>query len=281
MIPSPADLTYFIAVADLLNLSRAAERLGISQPSLTLAMRRLESAVGTPLLTRHKRGVSLTKAGRQLLAHTRHLMQQWDIVKAETLASMNEIQGEFTLGCHPSVALYSLPKFLPDLLATHPKLMIHLRHDLSRKITEQVINLSVDIGIAVNPVQHPDLIIKKLADDKITLWHGKSKHKTAGSTVLIYAPNLIQTQVILKKLKKQGMAFTRHITTSSLEVVAELTQAGCGIGILPGNIAASYELAALPKAPAYSDEICLLYHDQHRNVKAIQVITDAVKKAFK
>ncbi len=136
MIPSPSDLSYFLAVADLLNLSRAAERLGISQPSLTLAMRRIEETVGTPILIRHKRGVSLTKAGKQLLTHTRHIMQHWDCVKSATLASVNEIQGTFTLGCHPSVAICMAPLFLPDLLEKNPKLEINLKHDMSRKITE-------------------------------------------------------------------------------------------------------------------------------------------------
>lgn len=281
MIPSPADLTYFIAVAELLNLSRAAERLNISQPSLTLAMRRLEESVGTPLLIRHKRGVTLTKAGKQLQTYARHLMQQWEMVKTETLASVHEIQGSFTFGCHPSVALYSLSRFLPTLMAEHPKLNIKLKHDLSRHITEQVINLSVDIGIVVNPARHADLVIKKLANDKITLWQSKRHAKPiTPETILIYDPDLLQTQVILKKLKKQGMEFDRVLPTSSLEVIADLTEAGNGVGILPANIAELHHLTAVAKAPFYDDDICLIYHGQNREVKALQVIAGAVKKAF-
>src|SRR4029079_13501420 len=153
MIPSSTDLTYFIEVASLLNLSRAAETLGISQPSLTLAMQRLEASVGTSILIRQKRGVTLTKAGKQLLAHARSLLEQWDSIKSAALASTYEVQGCFTLGCHPSVALYSLPHFLPGLLKKYPNLEIQLHHDSSRKITEKVINLSIDIGIVINPVK--------------------------------------------------------------------------------------------------------------------------------
>jgi DNA-binding transcriptional LysR family regulator len=281
MMPSPADLTYFIAVAELQNLSRAAERLNISQPSLTLAMRRLEDSMGTPLLIRHKRGVSLTKAGKQLQTYARHLLQQWEMVKTETLASVHDVQGSFTIGCHPSVALYSLPRFLPKLMAEHPKLNIKLKHDLSRHITEQVINLSVDIGIVVNPARHADLVIKKIANDKITLW--QSKHRAGPitpDTILICDPELVQTQVILKKLKKQGIEFNRVMPTSSLEVIADLTEAGNGIGILPGNIAKLHQVTAVAKAPFYDDDICLIYHGQNRDVKALQVIADAIKKAF-
>jgi LysR family transcriptional regulator, cell division regulator len=284
MIPSPADLTYFIEVANLSNLSRASESLGISQPSLTLAMRRLESAVGATLLVRHKRGVSLTKAGKQLLGHARHLLQQWDVIKSETLASINEIQGSFTIGCHTSIALRSLPYFLGDLLEKHPGLEIKFQHHLSRKITEQVINLKIDMGIVVNPTKHPDLVIKHLSDDKVTLWRGMGKRKiqdlTSGEAVLLCDPELIQTQSILKSLKKQNIYYRRIIPSDNLEVIGELTKAGCGIGILPGNVAKPRKLTAIAKAPYYQDEICLLYRGENRHVKAIQIITDAIKKVF-
>lgn len=286
MIPSPSDLSYFIEVANLLNLSRAAESLGISQPSLTLAMRRLEEAVGTTILVRHKRGVSLTKAGKQLLAHTRQLLQNWENIKSETLASIEEIQGFFTIGCHTSVALYTLPRFLANLMETHPKLEINLKHDISRKITEQVINLTIDIGIVINPVKHPDLIIKSLNHDKTQLWYSRdiqnrNQHLHTGDAILICDPDLTQTQTILKQLKKQKMNFSRLIATNNLEVIADLTQSGCGIGILPATVAASRNLMEVPNAPFYEDELCVLYRGENRDVKAIQVITHAIKSAFK
>lgn len=67
MIPSVAELTYFLEVSNSLNLSRASERLGISQPSLSLAIKRLEQTIGTSLFLRHKHGVSLTQAGKQAI----------------------------------------------------------------------------------------------------------------------------------------------------------------------------------------------------------------------
>jgi DNA-binding transcriptional LysR family regulator len=285
MIPSPTDLSYFLAVAESQNLSRAAERLGISQPSLTLAMRRIEEAVGTNLLIRHKRGVTLTKAGKQLLTHTRHIMQHWDSIKSETLASVTEVQGSFTIGCHPSVALCLLPKFLADLLDKNPRLDINLKHDsMSRRITEQVINMSIDIAIVVNPVRHADLIIKKLTDDKISLWQGRTDREIqnlqSGRALLICDPDLLQTQDILKKLKKKGMNFARVLPTNNLELIADLTASGCGIGILPGNIAMPRKLVRIPGAPFFEDEICLLYHGENRDVKALQVIVAAIKAAF-
>src|SRR5690348_9278165 len=98
MMPSSHDLTYFLEAAASLNFSRAAERLGITQPSLTLAIQRLENSVGAPLFFRSKKGVTLTQPGKQLMLHARELLQQWELVKGQVLASASEVQGCFTLG---------------------------------------------------------------------------------------------------------------------------------------------------------------------------------------
>lgn len=285
MIPSPTDLSYFVEVANLLNLSRAAECLSISQPSLTLAMQRLEKSIGTPLFTRHKHGVSLTRAGKQLLNHVRVLKEHWDTIRAEALSSINAIQGTFRLGCHTSVALCTFPHFLGDLLEQYPKLDIQLKHDTSRKITEQVINLGIDVGIVVNPVKHPDLIIKKLSGVKISLWECPNKTRKiqdlySNQTVLIGDPDLTQTQTILKKMKKLGMNYSRFVATTSLELTADLVKKGCGIGILAGHIALSRQLIPVPKSPSHEDEICLLYRRENRHIKGLEMIVEAIEKAL-
>lgn len=279
MIPSPADLTYFVEVANTLNVSRAAERLAISQPSLSLAIKRLEKSVGAPLLSRSKRGVTLTQAGKQLLNHAKHLLQTWDGVKAQALASLSEIQGSYTIGAHPSVALNTLPEILPKLMAEHPKLNITLHHDLSRRVAEEVVSHKADIGIVVNPAQHPDLVIHNLCRDEVTLWTAGGR---SNKDVLICDPDLVQSQSLLKNLKKSGIEFTRTITSGNLEVIAGLTAQGCGTGILPARVAerARRKLSRVPKAPVFYDEHCLIFRVENKNVRAIQEINNAIRAFF-
>lgn len=288
MLPSPAELQYFLEVSSTLNLTRASERLGISQPSLSLAIKRLEQSVGTPLFIRHKNGVTLTVAGKQLLLHTKQLLQYWENTKSQALASHQEVQGYFTLGCHSTIAIHIVSGFLADLLENHPKLEVHLKHDISRRITEQVINLSIDIGIVVNPLKHPDLVIRKLCEDEITFWVGSGKREIQDSrskqAVILCDPDLTQTQYLLKKGRKVGIAPERVMTMNSLEVVANLTANGSGIGILPARVAqAMYPkiLKRIPKAPVYLDEICLIYRNENRNVQAIQTMINIIKRFFK
>ncbi len=287
MIASPSDLCYFVEVANTLNISRAAERAGISQPSLTLAMQRLEEAIGTPLLCRSKSGVTLTQAGKQLLEHTKQLLHLWAQVKGQALASTNEIQGSYTIGCHPSVALYSLGTFLPNLLEQYEDLNIKLVHDLSRKIVEGVISFSIDLGIAVNPIHHPDLVIRKICTDEVTFWSANQSQdlqriKSQVAT-LICDPELLQVQVLLKKLYKEGYKIKRIVPSSNLEVITMLVANGCGIGILPTRVAKTVRNQKLQKIenfPFVHDEICLLYRLENKNVKTIQVIAKAVMSSM-
>ncbi|MDD9900288.1 MAG: LysR family transcriptional regulator [Alphaproteobacteria bacterium] len=280
MIGSPADIRYFAEIASTLNMSRAAERLGISQPSLSLAVQRLEQAVGAELLIRGKRGVTLTRAGARLQAQAAELLQSWENLRSEAQASMHEVRGRYTIGCHTSVGLGFLSDVLPALMQAHPELDIQLRHDLSRKVAEDVVSFRADIGVVVNPVQHPDLIVHPLCKDEVTLW---TAGRRTAKDVLICDMDLLQTQDLLKKLKKRSLVFKRVMHSGSLEVIADLVAHGVGTGVLPGRVAARAPkpLKRVPKAPVFHDDHCLIYRMENRNVKSIQVLSDAVRAVFK
>lgn len=288
MISSPQDISYFVELAQTLNFSRASERIGITQPSLSLAIKRLESEIGANLFHRNKNGVILTKSGKQLLSHAKKLLHFWESIKTEALSSFTAAQGCVSIGCHPSVALATLHQFLPDVIRSNPKLEIKLHHDLSRKTTESVINHSLDVGIVVNPIKHPDLIIKKLYSDKIALWRSKKMKKShallsSGDAVIICDPELMQTRYIFKKMEKKDMRYERIITSCNLEVIADLTVHEVGFGILPENVANTYdegELLIVDQSPIFEDEIYVVYRHENRNVKSVQTIVQAIKAAY-
>jgi DNA-binding transcriptional LysR family regulator len=293
MIPSPSDVTYFIEAANSGNLSRAAERIGISQPSLSQAIVRVEDSLGAKVFHRSKRGVELTRTGKQFLSQARILLAAWDQIRADANAATDEIRGDVSIGIHPSVALYSLGGFLPNILREHPHLRIVLKHDLSRKVTDAVLAMEADIAIAVNPVRHPDLIITKLVLDDVTLWRRQTNPKRSkviksddvllADEVLIFDPALLQTQYILNKLPKRAGHGYRTIESSNLEVICELVASGCGVGILPTRVAkrASHPLVQIEGAPLYRDEVCLVMRADNRKVASINCIAEGVKGFLK
>lgn len=276
---SPSDLSYFIEVAKTKNMSRAAERIGISQPSLSQAIKRIEDNLGVDVLLRSKKGVVLTKAGEKLLKHSVGLSNMWDQIKSEVLSSTHEVSGSISIGCHPSVGFYSLDKFLPSIIEKNKNLEITLHHDLSRNICERVISHEMDIGIVINPIPHPDLIIHKLCDDEVTLWKSA---KNKNEDILICDPDLIQTQDIQKKISKK-FDYKRVITSGSLENIANLTLAGAGIGILPTRVAnkvSGNKLKSLSDAPVFKDKLCVVYRVENKGVVAISHIVSEIKKAL-
>lgn len=281
---SPSDLTYFSEVALTKNLSRASERLGISQPSLSLAIKRIEAILGTEVLIRSKKGVSLTKAGKALQRHAKILMEYWEQVKTEVLTSQNEVSGSVSIGCHPSVGLYSLEKFIPEIISKAPNLDIVLHHDISRKITERVISLEIDVGIVINPIQHQDLIITNVCTDIFTIWKSAKKtnantHDLEGAT-LICDPMLMQTQDIINQMKKNGIKFSRIISSGSIEIIASLTAAGAGIGVIPEKVAKKMEgnkLVQVENAPVFQDTLSVIHRVENRKVTSIQYVVETIK----
>jgi DNA-binding transcriptional LysR family regulator len=283
---SPQEIQYFLECARAGNLSRAAERLGVTQPALTMALRRLESSAGAELFHRSKKGVRLTKAGEVFQQEAKALADQWHRLKESLVRSEEGLTGTYTIGCHPSVAMYSLPPILPSLLSDYPLLRLELLHDLSRKITECVIRGEIDLAIVVNPVRHADLVIRPLRKDQVGFFTSKIASSTnrlresekGPGPVLICEPDLIQTQTILRKSK---LAFSRTVRTSSLELVAALTEAGAGIGILPGQVAAQWPgLKPLPELPHFQDEIALLYRAENRRVAAFRELASRLEKGM-
>lgn len=300
MLPSFTDIYYFLEVARSRSISRAAEKLGITQPSLSAAMQRLEDRLGTQLFVRERSGVQLTRAGRDLVTGGEALVTRWQQLKTSISKRQHEPGGQYVLGCHPSVALYTLANFLPHLLQTYPELEVKLVHNLSRKITEGVVSFSIDFGIVVNPVQHPDLVIRELCHDVVTFWCARQPSSVQAldtdNRVLICDPELAQIQSLLQKLrKKQGarkrqgvsdVAQHRHafchriVQSSSLEVIADLTAAGAGIGILPARVAKLRKLRLLDKTlPTYKDRICLVYRVDYQRHQGSKTIINAIRNS--
>ncbi len=282
MLPNPQDLLYFIEVAATSNVSRAAERLGITQPTLSLSLQRLEALVGQRLLIRSKRGVELTPAGKLFSNQAQKIHQDWTMLQSSLQRASSEVKGHIRLGAHASVAHFSWAKILPKVLVDNPELEISLVHDLSRKITEGILSLKIDMGVVVNPHRHPDLILRKLCEDEVTLWQSK-KIKPENEKILICEPDLLQSQDILRKLKRKKVEFSRTITSPNLDVVASMVAEGVGVGVLPGRVAslAHSALAPVKSAPTFKDEIYLAYHMEFRQLKTFQELARACEAFFK
>jgi DNA-binding transcriptional LysR family regulator len=263
------DLKNFLKICETRNVTRASEIIGISQPALSYSIKRLERELGGELIIRLKNGVRLTKLGEEFSIHSRQLITQWEMAQKLIHSESSEVTGEYSIGIHPSVALYSVDKFLPELTNKYPLLNFKLVHGLSREMTEKVINWEIDFGIVVNPIRYPDLVIKELCKDVVTLFSTDDAPKK-----LIMDPELAQSQHILKKLKQPESMKRGHIISGNLEVIAKMTAMGLGQGLLPSRVAANYpNLKPIKGSPTFNDKVCLIYRkEKHKNETSKDII---------
>ena len=268
------DIKNFITVTETLNVTRASEILGMTQPALSYSLKRLEREFGTELFVRMKNGVQLTKTGSEFYGRAKKLILLWEDSQ-KIFSDDSNSQAEFSIGMHPSVALYSLDKFLPSIFSSYPNISFKLVHGLSREMVNKVISWEIDFAVVINPIMHPDLVIKELGKDVVTLFAAKKPLPK-----LIFDPALAQSVFILKNLSKAKVKVEGHIHSGNLEVIAKLASQGLGYGLLPSRVAANYpKLNLVPNAPKFNDKICLVYRKEKHNNTISRKILDAIREA--
>jgi len=165
---------------------------------------------------------------------------------------------------------------MPEILSRYQGLEIKLIHDHSRIITEQVISRECDIGLVINPVPHPDLVLIKLLTDEVTLF----KHPSYHGNVLILDPAMKQAQTLLKKIRKV-FDYKREVHSPSLDILRDLCEARAGVAILPGRVASlSDKIKPVLNAPVFKDELYLIYRVERKTEPSFKLLLDAIKKAF-
>ncbi len=269
MLATPNEIEYFVEVFQTRHISKAAIRLGVSQPTLTLSLQKLEDKIGAKLFHRTKQGVIPTEPGALFYRKSLILIECWSDIFKGVIESTSEISGRFMVGCHQSVGAYTLPKFLMQLEQRAPRIEIELVHDFSRKITEGVISYNVDLGFVVNPTRHPDLVLKKLGEDRVLFWKKRGVNQLPQK---IFADrSLLQMQDLLGKTHAKQFKGWNLVSTSSLELIRTLTLAGGGIGILPERVAKADGADLVPYdsgLPTYEDKIFLAYRKDVLSSKA-------------
>ena len=269
MLATSTEIEYFVEVYQTRHISKAAIRLGVSQPTLTLSLQKLEDKLEAKLFHRTKQGVVPTEQGVLFYRKSHSLLECWGEAQKGIYRSTTEIVGQFKVGCHQSVGAYVLPRFFDNLHAAAPGIVVELIHDFSRKITEGVVSYNIDIGFVVNPFRHPDLVLKKLGDDRGLFW--KRRAKGALPKRIFADKNLNQMQEILGKTHAKEFKEWNLVSTPSLELIRTLTLRGQGIGILPERVAKADGADLVPfdvSLPIYEDKIFLAYRKDVLSSKA-------------
>ena len=154
-LPTLRQLQFLMALAEHANFSRAAEACHVTQPTLSAAIKELETILGSVLVERGSREAGLTPSGEAALERARRVMAEAEDLVASVQAAGEPLSGPFRLGVIPTIAPFLLPIILPVLRETFPKLELFLREDLTDRLYEGLRERRLDAALIALPYDAP------------------------------------------------------------------------------------------------------------------------------
>ncbi|HFZ8995851.1 TPA: DNA-binding transcriptional regulator HcaR [Citrobacter freundii] len=238
-------LRYFVAVAQALNFTRAAERLHTSQPSLSSQIRDLEACVGVALLVRDKRKVALTAAGECFLKDALLILEQAENAKQRARKIVQE-DNQLSIGFVPSAEVNLLPKVLPLFRLKQPGIHIELASLATTEQEDKILSGELDVGLMRHPVYHPEIDYRELFHEPLVvvlpLDHPLAK-EPAISARQLHGVNFISTDpaysgalatTVSAWFKQENSQPNIVQVATNILVTMNLVGMGLGVTLIPG-----------------------------------------------
>jgi DNA-binding transcriptional LysR family regulator len=276
-------LRYFVAVAEELHFGRAAERLNMSQPPLSMQIRRLEDFVGYPLFARTSRSVKLTPAGETLLERARRALRtvERDINDVRNVGA-GEV-GTLNIGFVGSAMLTALPEIFSKFRRDYPGIRLRLYESFTSQVMEGLVNGTLDAGILRDSDPVDSLNVTELLSEPyvavIPARHRYAKKKSIAPAMLrdepfVYYPRSAGARAFEKPLSMfEEHGFRPQIVQEASHwlSILRLVGAGMGVSVAPACVEriSSPEVVCLPmrSAKVYSNlELGLAREDKRRIV---------------
>jgi DNA-binding transcriptional LysR family regulator len=235
-------LRAFVAVADELHFGRAARRLHISQPPLSMQIRRLERDLGARLFDRDRRRVSLTAAGATLLGRARHLLAEADRARAEVERVASGADGVLSIAYTTAATHRLLPRVVPLLRARLPHVRLELKEIRSAAQPDEIREGRVELGLVCAPIDALDLALHPLTRERLAVAL-PAKHPLACRKVLRAADLEGQPYLGVRPDVEPGWALgaTRalHAAGVQLQIVQETDTKVAMLGLIAAGVGLS------------------------------------------
>lgn len=232
-------------LAEELHFGRAAKRLAMTQPPLSIALRSLEAELGLPLFERTRRRVVLTHAGAVFLEEARGVLARVELAIEQVRAADRGEVGRLTVGFMAATAYTLLPLVLRDFAARFPMVRLDLRELTLPQQYEALRRGDIQVGLVRPPVQDPQLESEVILDEPLVLalpaGHRLSSttrvrtRQLAGEPFIMFqrAPGLVLHDLVMRFCLGAGLTPTVVQEASQTHVVVGLVSAGIGVAIVP------------------------------------------------
>jgi LysR family hydrogen peroxide-inducible transcriptional activator len=249
------ELKYVVAVARERHFGRAAEACFVSQPTLSVAIKKLEDELGVPIFERGNNEVSVTAIGARIVEGALGVLQQTSTIREIARLGKDPLDGPVRLGVIYTIAPYLLPQLVPQLIEAVPQMPLLLHENYTHKLVEQLRQGELDAAIVALPLPEAGLMVQPLYDEPFIVAMPR-KHAWANRSAIASAELKAQTMLLLgtghcfrdqvlevcpdlSRLSSSqgsgGDAIQRTFEGSSLETIRHMVASGLGITVLPST----------------------------------------------
>ena len=232
----------FLAVARLGNVSRAAEEMFLTQPTLTARLKGLEEEVGDPLFVRTSRGMRLTDAGREFVAFAERCVGSFEDGKRRLAELRSASGGRLVLGSSPGVGTYALPGLLERFVAAYPGVTVSVRTGHSEEILEMVLKEEVQLGLT-RAMSHPEIESLTLYEDELVLVvdpdHRFTRKGSAGlveigeENLILFDKDSSYTEQTQSMFRNASIRELRTMEVDNIEAAKRMVEHRLGVAFLP------------------------------------------------
>lgn len=237
------DLKYLVALRDHLHFGKAAEACFVSQPTLSMQVKKLEEQLGVKLLERTNKSVSLTSVGMIISERARDILLQTDGIRDIAKALSDPYHGEITMGIIPTLAPYFLPYFMPRFIKKFPRAKLYLLEEKTDLLIEKLKQGKLDTIIIATDITSNNLHSAALFDEEFLLAlpsdHALAKRKAIKLTelpsknlLLLEEGHCLRDQA-LEICSHEKISDMKDFHATSLETIRYMVAEGLGATLIP------------------------------------------------
>lgn len=289
------DLRYIVALARERHFGRAAEKCFVSQPTLSVAVKKLEEELGLTLFERSPQEVRLTDVGARIVAQAQRVLAEAAQINEIAAADKGPLAGPLRVGVIFTIAPWLLPRLVPLVKERAPQMPLLLEENFTHRLIEKLKTSELDLAILALPVDEPGLVVQPIYDEEFRVLapvgHPWTKQKTIDSTELLDAQllmlgtgNCFRDQVLdlCASASSQAGHSPHVIEGSSLETIRHMVASGVGVTVMPASAVEDISprdalLRVRPfRAPTPTRRVALIWRASFPRGKAVELVRRAL-----
>ncbi len=237
------DLKYLVSVAKEQHFARAAEKSFVSQPTLSMQIKKLEDELGVQIFERSQKNFLVTKVGKEIVAKAEIILREAEELRNIAKNSKDPFSGELRIGAFPTLASYFFPKVVGKISKKFPQLKLLLVEEKTGVLLQKLHSGEIDAAFLALPITSEVLEVVKIFEEPFLL--ALSKGHALAKSKKIHAKDLKGQKLMLLEdghcLRNQALefcsmlgAFEQHdFKASSLETLRQMVEIGAGITLMP------------------------------------------------